>query len=378
MIIEINNNKINEFLKINKYINIEECLIQYIDIYTLLSSHENKYKIIRGEYGTIETQTDYDIIHLTKEHNTQTEYTETPEQLIYKEAVNVNMTTINTLQTRYDSLLQASTSHTEKLLNKTIEQALNKITTKIDEYDQYATKFRSSSNFKGKENEKMYLHKFNEVFINYTIDNVSKETNTGDFILSRDDKPSILIDVKYYEGSNVPSLEVEKFIKIIYTKKMCGMLITNNGIANKDKGIELDFIDGYPVIYLSNFDCTEMSLIKTLVKLLYSLVRIKKQDDESTISIHKNVFDELVEEYLESVKNINEIIDGLELSKRGIQDTITKLKIKGHKKLRNFLCILSSHETKMTCQVLLQKGKRKNEVCGKTCNPPHNKCSQHI
>lgn len=162
------------------------------------------------------------------------------------------------------------------------------------------------------------------------VDYVGNELKeTGDIILSRTNKPKILIENKDHDSCNVPKIDVEKFIRDCDIQKCCGIMFSQNrGIANKNN-YELQINDGNVLLYVHNVNY-EPDKIKTAIeivenfKLKYDEMNI---NDDDGFTIDKNTLDEINKEFnlyttqrhalLKMVKDfndkINESINALKL-----------------------------------------------------------------
>ena len=155
----------------------------------------------------------------------------------------------------------------------------------------------------------------------------NEQKETGDIVLTRTNKPKILIENKDHDSCNVPKIDVEKFIRDCDIQKCCGiMLAQNRGIANKSN-YELQINDGNVLLYVHNVNY-EPDKIKTAIdivenfKLKYDEMNI---NDDDGFSIDKNTLDEINKEFnlyttqrhalLKMVKDfndkMNETINGL-------------------------------------------------------------------
>lgn len=77
---------------------------------------------------------------------------------------------------------------------------------------------------KGKEAEKRYEHLLNAAFPKHEVVNVSSTPESMDLLLCKDNKPPIMIDVKFYQSVNVPKVEIEKFLRDIRENKRHGII----------------------------------------------------------------------------------------------------------------------------------------------------------
>lgn len=150
-----------------------------------------------------------------------------------------------------------------------------------------------NSSAKGKMSENIIVNILHTLYPTGQIDHVGQTKETGDIILSRKDKPKILIENKDW-GKNVVQDEVKKFIHDIETQKCCGVFLSQNfGIANKEN-FEINIHDGNILIYVheANNDPDKIKLAIDIIDNFKS-----KLDD---FTIDKNV-DSISKEVLEAI-----------------------------------------------------------------------------
>jgi hypothetical protein len=90
------------------------------------------------------------------------------------------------------------------------------------------------SSSKGKCSENIIFNILHSLYPQAQIDFVGEHKETGDIMLTRKNKPTILIENKNW-NKNVVQEEVKKFIRDVETQKCCGLFLAQNyGIANKE------------------------------------------------------------------------------------------------------------------------------------------------
>ena len=91
-----------------------------------------------------------------------------------------------------------------------------------------------NSSAKGTLSENILLNILHSLYPTAGIDHVGQQKETGDIILTRPNKPTILVENKNWTR-NVSQEEVKKFIRDIEKRKFCGVFLSQNyGIANKN------------------------------------------------------------------------------------------------------------------------------------------------
>ncbi len=168
-----------------------------------------------------------------------------------------------------------------------------------------------NSSAKGKMSENIIVNILHSLYPSGQIDHVGQTKETGDIILSRKDKPKILIENKDW-GKNVVQEEVKKFIHDIETQKCCGVFLSQNyGIANKEN-FEINIHDGNILIYVHEAN-NDPDKIKLAIDIIDNF---KSKLDNFTID--KNV-DSISKEVLES---INTEYQGFIASKLTLMKTV--------------------------------------------------------
>jgi hypothetical protein len=129
------------------------------------------------------------------------------------------------------------------------------------------------------------------------IQSVATTAGTGDVMLVRDDKPTILCENKLW-SVNVVKKEVIKFIDDCTSQACCGILLSQqSGICNKNH-FEIDIHDGCVLIYIHNVNYN-MDTIRCAIDIIdhFKLTLDSINTDVTTNSIEKSVLDEINKEY---------------------------------------------------------------------------------
>ncbi len=154
-----------------------------------------------------------------------------------------------------------------------------------------------NSSAKGKISENIIVNILHTLYPTGQIDHVGQTKETGDIILSRKDKPKILIENKDW-GKNVVQEEVKKFIHDIETQNCSGVFLSQNyGIANKEN-FEINVHDGNILIYVheANNDPEKIKIaIDIIDHFKYKLDEFKENKDFE--SIPKDILDSINQEY---------------------------------------------------------------------------------
>jgi hypothetical protein len=127
---------------------------------------------------------------------------------------------------------------------------------------------------------------------------VGSQKECGDIMLSRENKPTILIENKNWD-SIVTKDEVSKFIRDIDVQNCCGLFLSQNtGIANK-KNFEICIHRNTHVllfIHEVNYDADKIKLGIDIIDMFKEMIsKFDKNDDHDTIT--KEQLDEINQEF---------------------------------------------------------------------------------
>lgn len=160
-----------------------------------------------------------------------------------------------------------------------------------------------NSSAKGKMSENIIVNILHSLYPTGQIDHVGQTKETGDIILSRKDKPKILIENKDW-GKNVVQEEVKKFLHDVETQNCCGVFLSQNyGIANKEN-FEINIHDGNVLIYVHEAN-NEPEKIKLAIDIIdhFKLKLDDFKEDTNVDSIPKDILDSINQEYQTFISN---------------------------------------------------------------------------
>ena len=160
-----------------------------------------------------------------------------------------------------------------------------------------------NSSAKGKMSENIIVNILHSLYPSGQIDHVGQTKETGDIILSRKDKPKILIENKDW-GKNVVQEEVKKFIHDIETQNCSGVFLSQNyGIANKEN-FEINIHDGNVLIYVheANNNPEKIKLAIDIIDHFKARINDFKLD-KNIESIPKDTLDLINQEYQSFVQS---------------------------------------------------------------------------
>jgi hypothetical protein len=185
--------------------------------------------------------------------------------------------------------------------NQTITSSLNNSVTDL-------LKKMENSSTKGKLSENIVFNILHSLYPCSQIDPVGTTKETGDIILTRNNKPKILIENKNWE-KNVVQEEVKKFIHDVEKNDCCGLFLSQNyGIANKEN-FQIDISGKNILLYLHevNNDAEKIRVAISIIDHFKNkLDELDNNEEVDTIS--KELLDTINREYQNhSVQKLNMI-----------------------------------------------------------------------
>ena len=171
--------------------------------------------------------------------------------------------------------------------NSNIE-IVNKLNQHLDKY--------SNSSLKGNISENYIESLLNNIYKSAEIKRMTDKSKSGDFIMTKNNI-SILFEIKNY-SRNVPTEEVNKFIRDINEQNICGIMLSiSSGISNK-YNFQIDITNNNNVclyIHDVNFESDKIKLGVDIIDNLYSKLKLKSSSNE--ISINNETLDVINKEY---------------------------------------------------------------------------------
>lgn len=134
----------------------------------------------------------------------------------------------------------------------------------------------------------------------------NEQKESGDIILTRKDKPKILIENKDHDSKNIPKHEVEKFIRDCELQNCCGIMLSQNrGISNKEN-FELQIHKNNVLLYVH-----EVKFDQYKIKIAVEIVEHFKQQldilnkKENNCFIEKDILENINKEYISYINQKN-------------------------------------------------------------------------
>jgi hypothetical protein len=154
-----------------------------------------------------------------------------------------------------------------------------------------------NSSSKGKISETMLSHVLNQMYPMGDIQSVGTTKETGDFMMKRDNKPTILFENKNYDR-NVGQEEVQKFLRDVDTQQCAGILLAQHyGIANKSN-YEIHLYQGKVCVYLHqvNYSPEKIKIAVDIIDHLSHFIDASGFKSEA-ITVDKEFLDQINKEY---------------------------------------------------------------------------------
>jgi hypothetical protein len=217
---------------------------------------------------------------------------------------------ISTFETKYASTIQSiqqplytCLTSSEARISKNLEQiketyaaSIQPQTKIFDDLGDFLSKYNVSSN-KGKYGEQNLHSILNSLYQSADIRNTSGSKSSGDFIMKRLDKPTIMFENKDYKY-NVDKDEISKFITDVVNQNTHGIFLSQySGIAFK-QNYQIDINKGNILIYVQNCEYSPEK-IKIAVDIIDSLsvkvAELNSECEDNTIS--SEMLDDINQEY---------------------------------------------------------------------------------
>ena len=273
------------------------------------------------------------------------------------------------LQIKCDSLQQFILQCHDQIKNTTNShtETLNLVQTHFDR--------QKNSTFKGKDSENRVEDGLNAAFPDCQIINTTGISKSGDFLIERSNKTTIMIENKDYKG-NVPKDEIEKFIRDIEEQSCNGILVSQkSGIARK-KNFQIDIHNGYIIVFIHHlqFDFDKLRLAVDTIDHLSNCLKDFGADSVD-FKLSSETLKEINKEYLTFITQKNAISEALKKYNRDTTKIINEMQFP---QLSNILSqhFTSTEETLFKCEYCKCKVFKSSKALAKhvtTCKKNINK-----
>jgi hypothetical protein len=200
---------------------------------------------------------------------------------------------------RLDTSIREIKSSTEAQLNclRELSSSNQSITSSLNNSVSELLKKMENSSSKGKISENIVFNILHNLYPCSQIDSVGTTKETGDIMLTRNNKPKILIENKNWD-KNVVQEEVKKFIHDVEKNDCCGLFLSQNfGIANKEN-FQIDVSGKNVLLYLHEVH-NDAEKIKVAISIIdHFKNKLDDLDSNTEIdTISKEVLDTINREY---------------------------------------------------------------------------------
>lgn len=195
------------------------------------------------------------------------------------------------------------------------------------EINEFMNKYRNSS-FKGQYGENMLFHILIQLFPSGEVVKTTGQRASGDMIIKRDGKPSIMIENKDY-SSNVSNDEIHKFIRDVDELKMHGIFLSQrSGIISKNN-FQIDIHKGNILVYIHNTEYSpeKIQIAVNMIDTLHSrLDEVNQHTSSSENIIPTEILNDIYKEYQDFVIQRDTLISMIKESNKKILTTVEELK----------------------------------------------------
>jgi hypothetical protein len=154
-----------------------------------------------------------------------------------------------------------------------------------------------NSSSKGNISENILFNVLHSLYPTAQIDSVGTTKETGDIMLIRKDKPTILFENKNY-NKNTPQEEVKKFLRDVELQNCSGIMLAQHyGITNKDN-FEIEMNNSNVLVYLHRveYDADKIRAAVDIIDHFKSKIGDMEKVGGNAIHIEKEVLDDINKE----------------------------------------------------------------------------------
>lgn len=226
--------------------------------------------------------------------------------------LNINTEKLNDFDRKSLELLSNIQSNILKDISTTLDSHTihHKITSINDTVTTLHNNFTGNSSQKGKMSENMLFHNILKAFPDSDVVLTRDQKESCDIQIKREGRPTILIDSKHCEFSNVRKSDLDKFYDDCKLNNSCGILCNAfGGIANRNH-FEIDIQDNNVFVFISNheFDPVTFQLAARVIYNVYDCIKDHKND---VIHIDPQLYQRLKIEYNFFLQSFQQHIDNI-------------------------------------------------------------------
>lgn len=369
-----NNIDVHSFLK--RYVQIDQILSsdlanssnltdKFIQLQHIISQQNEQLSCLSNSFVNFQNNfemslknlTNNDIKHLLSDqlNSIQSHLQNSSNPVILREVlqnfqdklVNVNTEQLNDIDRKSINLLSNFQSNLLKDISTTLDSHTihHKITSINDTLTLLHNNFTGNSSQKGKMTENLLYQNLLKAFPDADVVLSRDQPDSCDIQIIKDTKPTILIDSKHCEASNVRKSDLDKFYDDCKFNNSCGILCNAfGGIANR-KHFEIDIQDKRVLIFISNhqFDPVMFQLASRIIYNIHSVIQEQRTDiiqiDQQLYQRLKIEFNYFLQSFHQHLDNIKANVNALSSLSFSHLDNFFK-RTSLHSELKPFSCHL--------------------------------------
>jgi len=217
------------------------------------------------------------------------------------------------------------------ILHQNIQETLR------NELQEFLSKYKNSSQFKGNVAEVELQHILLLTMPSDEIIRVSSDPGTCDFKVNRKDatKPSILFESKNYKGKSTTTEEVKKFERDLQLQKIHGIMVSHDSPITFKNNFQIDIINGLIHVYIpnANYDIEKIKIAVDIIDNLSLKLDAMSKDSDDDYSISKEDVDELAEDFRLFAIQKSEMQDTIRLVNKQLTDKLEEIQLPKLKKI---------------------------------------------
>jgi hypothetical protein len=264
-------------------------------------NQENLHKDIETSIKTLYSSINQDTNFLLKSSINK----ENLEQFISTLDEKFSKTLVNS-QSIFNAIITSTEHRLESRLSeiKDISSTNSSANTQLQSNINELLRKMENSSSKGKISENILFNILNPMYPTAQIESVGTVKETGDIIMARKDKPTILFENKNYD-KNVGQEEVRKFLRDVENQNCSGIMLAQHfGIVNKDN-FEIEIHNNNVLVYLHKveYDAEKIKAAVDIIDHFKSTLIDMESDNGDSIQLSKELLDEINKEYQGFVAN---------------------------------------------------------------------------
>jgi len=264
-------------------------------------NQENLYKDIENSIKGLYSSINQDTNSLLKSSINK----ENLEQFITTLDEKFSKTLVNS-QSMFHAIITSTEHRLENRLSeiKDISSTNSSSSSQLQNNINELLKKMENSSSKGKISENLLFNILNPLYPTAQIESVGTVKETGDIILSRKDKPTILFENKNYDR-NVGQEEVRKFLRDVENQNCSGIMLAQHfGITNKEN-FEIEIHNNNVLVYLHKveYDAEKIKAAVDIIDHFKSTLTDLESGDGDSIQLSKDLLDEINKDYQGFIAN---------------------------------------------------------------------------